>query len=370
MSTRRLEGFVDGIPHAKSVSGWVRCVEPAPDLVPTVLVTDSASGERLGHGPVDRPRRDLGANCGFMVGLRRAVSAEDLVSGRIVVSAKFKNGPQWPLQVVQGLQPPLRELDRLPHDFFALCQRQGIGLHFYGARAWNDLELEAPLSLTLRHVGQRVSVGAYTGVYGHTSGFLAETSVGRFCSIADGFCIGPDDHPQHFLSSSMMLYVPNVHGWDDYLDVNGASRQAPLAPFSQRGSVTIGNDVWIGANVTIRRGVTIGDGAVLAAGAVVVADVPPYMVVGGVPARPIRQRFKDSLVERLLALRWWTWNVMAVPGLRVDRIAEAVTMLEDLAAEGRLAPLPVRRWRIADLHEEWVAGRRQAARDAAAAKTA
>ena len=69
----------------------------------------------------------------------------------------------------------------------------------------------------------------------------------------------------------------------------------------------IGNDVWIGRNAIILPGNTIGDGAIIAAGAVVTHDVPPYTIVGGVPARPIRKRFSDDIIEKLLEIKWWDW---------------------------------------------------------------
>ncbi len=73
------------------------------------------------------------------------------------------------------------------------------------------------------------------------------------------------------------------------------------------GGIVIGNDVWIGYEAVILSGVTIGDGAIIGARAVVTKDVPPYTIVGGVPARPIRRRFPDEAVEALLALKWWNW---------------------------------------------------------------
>ena len=77
--------------------------------------------------------------------------------------------------------------------------------------------------------------------------------------------------------------------------------------WDNQGDIVIGNDVWIGYEAVILAGVTIGDGAIIGARAVVTKDVPPYTIVGGVPAKPIRKRFSDSDISRLLELRWWDW---------------------------------------------------------------
>lgn len=78
-------------------------------------------------------------------------------------------------------------------------------------------------------------------------------------------------------------------------------------PTRKNPPINIGNDVWIGQNVIILPGVTISDGAVCAAGAVVTHDVPPYTIVGGIPAKPIRKRYSDEIIEKLLTIRWWDW---------------------------------------------------------------
>ena len=76
-----------------------------------------------------------------------------------------------------------------------------------------------------------------------------------------------------------------------------------------KGPVIIGNDVWVGDRVTILSGVKIGDGAIIAAGSIVTDDVPPYTVVGGIPAKIIKKRFSDSQIKKLLKIAWWNWDL-------------------------------------------------------------
>lgn len=77
--------------------------------------------------------------------------------------------------------------------------------------------------------------------------------------------------------------------------------------WDNRGDIVLGNDVWIGYEAVILSGVTIGDGAIIGARAVVTKDVPPYTIVGGVPAKPIRRRYDGETISTLEKLRWWDW---------------------------------------------------------------
>ena len=124
--------------------------------------------------------------------------------------------------------------------------------------------------------------------------------IGKFCSIACGakFLFNSANHTLRSLSTYIFPVLFEEWG----LDVE----RIPEA-WDNRGDIIIGNDVWIGYEAVILAGVTIGDGAVIAARAVVTRDVPPYTIVGGVPANPIRKRFSDQEIAQLLELKWWDW---------------------------------------------------------------
>lgn len=124
--------------------------------------------------------------------------------------------------------------------------------------------------------------------------------IGRFCSIACGakFLFNCANHSLKSLSSYTFPLFYEEWGLDK-ADVATA--------WDNRGDIIIGNDVWIGFEAVIMAGVHIGDGAIIGARAVVTKDVPPYTIVGGVPAREIRKRFDAATVGRLQALKWWDW---------------------------------------------------------------
>ena len=125
--------------------------------------------------------------------------------------------------------------------------------------------------------------------------------IGKFCSVACGakFLLSSANHTLHSLATySFPIFFEE---WE--LD-----RKNVAAAWDNKGDIVIGNDVWIGYEAVILSGVTIGDGAIIGARAVVTKDVPPYTVVGGVPARFIKNRFPEETVRRLLALKWWDWD--------------------------------------------------------------
>ena len=143
--------------------------------------------------------------------------------------------------------------------------------------------------------------------------------IGKFCSIACGakFLFNSANHTLRSLSTYIFPVLFEEWG----LDV----ARIPEA-WDNRGDIVIGNDVWIGYDAVVLAGVTVGDGAIIAARAVVTKDVPPYTIVGGVPARPIRRRFSDSEIDQLLELKWWDWPE--------EKIARSIGVIQSGDLEG------------------------------------
>ncbi len=137
--------------------------------------------------------------------------------------------------------------------------------------------------------------------------------IGKFCSIACGakFLFTSANHKMSSLSTYPFPIFYEEWGLDAK-DIRNA--------WDNKGDIVIGNDVWIGYEAVIMSGVTIGDGAIIGTRAVVTKDVPPYTIVGGVPAKPIRKRFDDATIERLVKLRWWDWEH--------DKIAQSIAAIQ------------------------------------------
>jgi acetyltransferase-like isoleucine patch superfamily enzyme len=138
-------------------------------------------------------------------------------------------------------------------------------------------------------------IGFFTYVSGNT--LIQNSVIGNYCSISHDVIIGLGLHPLELFSTSPLFYRKK-----NTLNVKFADEDYQ---FDEYKSIKIGSDVWIGARVIIIDGVKIGNGAVIATGAVVTKDVPPYAIVAGVPAKVIKFRFSEKVVENILATNWW-----------------------------------------------------------------
>lgn len=124
--------------------------------------------------------------------------------------------------------------------------------------------------------------------------------IGKFCMIASDvkFIMNGANHLTNAISAFPFAIFGN--DWTNAMDNKS---------YPQKGDIIIGNDVWIGYNATIMSGVTIGDGAIIAANSTVIKDVEPYTIVGGNPAKIIKKRFSEEIINKLVDLKWWNWDI-------------------------------------------------------------
>jgi len=158
-----------------------------------------------------------------------------------------------------------------------------------------DSELEPNVCLDSQVLVIESSLGSFSYVCGKT--LITKTSLGKFCSIGPNCMFGWGIHPsRNFVSTHPIFYSTKKQAGITFADQDY---------IEERKLITVGNDVWIGANVIVLDGVTIGNGAIVATGAVVTKDVPAYAIYGGVPAKLIRYRFEQEVIERLMDFEWW-----------------------------------------------------------------
>ena len=169
-------------------------------------------------------------------------------------------------------------------------------------------------------------IGDYSYVI--REGEIWAATIGKFANIASHVRINATNHPTWRASLHHFTYRSNDY-WPD------AEREEDFFAWRRENAVTIGHDVWIGHGVTILPGVTVGDGAVIGSGAVVTKDVAPYLIVAGVPAKPVRERFPASVTERLQRLAWWDWSHAR---LRVALEDFRTLSVEDFLAKHEVQP--------------------------------
>ena len=181
--------------------------------------------------------------------------------------------------------------------------------------------LNAPVRLAGNaNVKHSCNIGNYTFINSGTTLFPG-TKMGKYCSIGKTCELGAFDHPTTWLSSSAIQYNLKLH-FPDYVEDFDQKK------ITRPKETIFGNDVWVGSLAVVKRGLTIGDGAIVAGGSVVVKDVPPYAIVGGVPAKVLKYRFDEETIAKLLELQWWDMSVEDLKDISFDDIDAAVEELQ------------------------------------------
>ncbi len=234
-------------------------------------------------------------------------------------------------------QPPLEPLaDLARHGLKAVAGLDTRGRH-------RRLLFEAPAQINNAQMlaYSLPTIGRYS--YLRTGTVHDVASIGRYCSLGPDLVLGAGEHPTTWLSSSPAQYQPDIFAFyppeAQAAPARTVARTAGNAD-CRTDPVVIGHDVWIGAQVTVRKGVRIGDGAIIGAGSFVNRDVEAYSIVGGVPARHLRYRFPPEIRQRLLALRWWRFDINDLAGIPFDDILTALVMIEQREKAGLIRPRP------------------------------
>lgn len=157
-----------------------------------------------------------------------------------------------------------------------------------------DSSTEIPNELYLAPFSRLLNckIGRYTRI--KPGCVFKNVTIGNYCSFANDIMIGLGQHPTFLLSTNSVFYKVGI-----------TDKFAKDIEYDEAPRTYIGNDVWIGNGAVVMDGVTIGDGAIVASRAVVTKDVPPYAVVGGVPAKVIKYRFSPEVITELLNWKWW-----------------------------------------------------------------
>lgn len=178
-------------------------------------------------------------------------------------------------------------------------------------------QISGPVFLDQFATVNRSVLGRYVGV--GCFSYLRHATVGNYVHIGSRVSVGGFNHPTDWMSIGSFQYQRTKRIWDEEV------RPINLSPTKE--NVTISSDVWIGDNAVILSGVALGTGTVVAGGAVVTKTTEPYSIVAGNPARLIRRRFSDRVIQGLLRSKWWELRLSQLDGLRYDDVHSVLQAL-------------------------------------------
>ncbi|MGE6754758.1 CatB-related O-acetyltransferase [Rossellomorea sp. NPDC071047] len=183
----------------------------------------------------------------------------------------------------------------IPFRTFSIKNKQRISLFSFVSR--NSM-LEKNIAIKRFCKLKNITIGKYSYIANNTH--IINCKIGNYCSIGPSVKIGLGKHPTNRFSTSPLFYSLNNPFRIKLVDKED---------FEEFEEIIIGHDVWIGANAIILDGVKIGNGAIIAAGAIVTKDVSAYSIVGGTPAKVLKYRFSNEVVERIIQSNWWEKDI-------------------------------------------------------------
>lgn len=183
----------------------------------------------------------------------------------------------------------------------------------------------------------------YIGAFGYFSGpcrLHSVQKIGRFCMINQQVVAGFAARATSSISAHSVFSEPVLEWADSFYTIEGQQRRRihelqKKKELYRKKDVTIGNDVWIGHAAQIMAGVSVADGAIIGAGSIVTKDVPAYSVTAGNPARVIRYRFEEEIIQKLLKLQWWKYGPDIWKGIDITNPREAVKRLEEIVERAK-----------------------------------
>lgn len=195
------------------------------------------------------------------------------------------------------------------------------------AEIHSNVKMNCPIFILKNsEIHNNCDIGRYSFINANTI-IYSNVTIGRYTSIGRNCEIGLAEHPSHFLSTH--LFQTNFNFFNNIENIDKIKR----VEYIYHKKTEIGHDVWIGSNVLIKSGVKIGNGAIIGAGAIVTKDIEPFSVVVGNPAKLIKKRFSNEIINKLLQLEWWKLDIKDLHDLPFDNVEKCVQRLREYSID-------------------------------------